>query len=259
MVMIGLAIFLVFSALGSYKVFHYTESNEFCGTMCHKVMEPDLESGEETIYKDDSLTITQAQMDTLEFRQMDCLDCHNRPSHDYKSPRYYFDNAITAGRIPKDLPDIKIASMEVLRQDYPTKDSAFHAMDVGIKEYYEFMYEEIYDTNMAQIESSIAVIQSQYALNAFPEMNVKWKDYPNHLGHLESNGCYRCHNDSFKSENGRLISRDCTLCHSIMSQGTPGSMEVATESGSLEFKHPIDIKGKWREIFCTECHKDLYE
>ncbi len=121
------------------------------------------------------------------------------------------------------------------------------------------MYEDIYDTNMAVIENSIAVVQSQYALNAFPEMNVKWKDYPNHLGHLESNGCYRCHNDTFKSAGGNFISRDCTLCHSIMSQGTPGSMELALENKSLEFKHPIDIKGKWQKVFCAECHMDLYE
>jgi len=400
-VVIGIAIFLIFSALGSYQVFHYTESNEFCGTMCHKVMEPEhtayqnsaharvkcvechvgsgtswyvkskisglyqvysvlfnkyprpistpihnlrparetcekchwpekfydrkyvthkhyladeentewslsllvktspphkalgqsegihwhinpnvniqyatlnpqrdtivwvkytnLENGEVTIYKDDSLMVSQPQLDTLELRQMDCLDCHNRPSHDYKSPRHYFDNAITAGNIPKDLPDIKIAAMEVLRQEYPTKDSAFNAISMGIKEYYEFMYEEIYDTNLAQIESTIEVIQSQYALNAFPEMNVKWKDYPNHLGHLESNGCYRCHNDSFKSINGKFISRDCNLCHSILSQGISGDMEFAVDNKSLEFKHPIDIKGKWKKIFCSECHNDLYE
>jgi nitrate/TMAO reductase-like tetraheme cytochrome c subunit len=398
-VTIGLAIFLVMSALGSYKVFHYTESNEFCGTMCHKVMEPEhvayqnsaharvmcvechvgsgtnwyvksklsglyqvysvlfekysrpietpihnlrpaqetcekchwpekfydrkfvmhkhyladeentewdigllmktsppysalgqsegihwhinpdvkieyipssrkrdtilwvkytnLKTGEETIYHDENSPLENPDQQLA--RTMDCLDCHNRPSHDYRSPRYYFDNALTAGYIPKDLPDIKIASMEVLRQDYPDKDSAFKGIEAGIKEYYEIMYEEIYDTNMATIEKSIEKIQEEYALNVFPAMNVNWKEYPNHLGHLESNGCYRCHNDTFKSDNGRIISRDCNLCHSIVQQGTPGNMELAIENGALEFKHPINIKGKWETVFCAECHRDLYE
>jgi len=58
-VVIGLAIFLVFSALGSYKVFHYTESNEFCGTMCHKVMEP-----EHTAYQNSA------------HARVKCVECH---------------------------------------------------------------------------------------------------------------------------------------------------------------------------------------
>lgn len=80
-----------------------------------------------------------------------------------------------------------------------------------------------------------------------------------HLGHLESNGCYRCHNDNFKSEKGDVISRDCTLCHLIKAQGTPGNMKYAEGNISLEFKHPIDIKEKWKTKFCAECHLDLYE
>ncbi len=34
-------IFLVASAMGSYSAFRYTESVEFCGKLCHKVMEPE--------------------------------------------------------------------------------------------------------------------------------------------------------------------------------------------------------------------------
>jgi hypothetical protein len=400
-VTIGLAIFLVMSALGSYKVFHYTESNEFCGTMCHTVMEPEhvayqnsaharvmcvechvgsgtswyvksklsglyqvysvlfdkysrpietpihnlrpaqetcekchwpekfydrkyvnhkhyladeentewdigllmktsppyralgqsegihwhinpdvkieyvastkkrdtivwikytnLKLGEEIIYLDESQPTDAGSLAGKEKRTMDCLDCHNRPSHDYKSPRHYFDNAITAGLIPKDLPDIKIASMEVLRQDYPSKDSAFKNIEAGITEYYEFMYEDTYDSIKAILDQSIGVVRDEYAMNAFPAMNVNWKKYPNHLGHLESNGCYRCHNDRFKAANGRTISRDCNLCHRIVQQGSPGTMEVAMEGEGLEFVHPINIKGKWKNIFCSDCHMNLYE
>ena len=39
--LVGTAIFLLFTALGSYEVFHYTESNEFCGKLCHSVMDPE--------------------------------------------------------------------------------------------------------------------------------------------------------------------------------------------------------------------------
>ena len=400
-VVIVLAIFLVFSALGSYKVFHYTESNEFCGMMCHKVMEPEhtayqnsaharvkcvechvgsgtswyvksklsglyqvysvlfdkyprpiptpihnlrparetceqchwpekfydrkyvvhkhyladeentewdihllmktspehrsfgleegihwhispdvkieyatinskrdtiawvkytnLKTGRETVFTDDSILVTEAQFDTLQFRTVDCLDCHNRPSHDFKSATMFFDDAMAAGVIPQDFPDIKIAAMDILDEDYPTLDSAYKAIATGINEYYDFMYEEIYDTNKAVIEHAVNVIKNEYAANVFPEMQAKWTAYPNHLGHLESNGCYRCHNDRFRSEQGEVISRDCTLCHLIKAQGTPDNMAYADGQISLDFVHPIDIKEKWKRILCAECHDRLYE
>ncbi len=37
----GTFFFIFLTALGSYEAFHYTESVEFCGTLCHEVMEPE--------------------------------------------------------------------------------------------------------------------------------------------------------------------------------------------------------------------------
>jgi len=37
----GATIFLFLSALGSYRTYHFTESNEFCGEICHTIMEPE--------------------------------------------------------------------------------------------------------------------------------------------------------------------------------------------------------------------------
>ena len=34
-------VLLMVSAVGSYQAFHYTESVEFCGQLCHKVMSPE--------------------------------------------------------------------------------------------------------------------------------------------------------------------------------------------------------------------------
>ncbi|MGE5406110.1 MAG: hypothetical protein ACM3NR_00250, partial [Methanosarcina sp.] len=82
--------------------------------------------------------------------------------------------------------------------------------------------------------------------------------YPEHIGHLESNGCFRCHNGSFKSESGRTISKDCTLCHTIIGQGTPETMEYSTIRQSLSFRHPVDIGTAWSEANCAECHNVLY-
>jgi len=45
---------------------------------------------------------------------MDCIDCHNRPSHNYRPPQGFIDDAITSGEISRELPDIKYLAMEIL-------------------------------------------------------------------------------------------------------------------------------------------------
>ncbi len=39
--LLGSAVIILLTTLGSYQAFHYTESNKFCGTLCHKVMSPE--------------------------------------------------------------------------------------------------------------------------------------------------------------------------------------------------------------------------
>ncbi len=109
-----------------------------------------------------------------------------------------------------------------------------------------------------EIQQTISAIQEGYSQNFFPEMGVKWSAYPNHLGHIETNGCYRCHNDTHKSENGKVISRNCNLCHDIVAQGTDSTMQISNSFKPLEFKHPIDIDDAWRTTLCSECHSKLY-
>jgi hypothetical protein len=89
-------------------------------------------------------------------------------------------------------------------------------------------------------------------------MKVTYDHYPEHIGHLESDGCFRCHNDAFKAADGSAISRDCNLCHSIVGQGKQGTMEYTNIRDHLEFKHPVNIGTAWKEANCSECHKFLY-
>ena len=44
-------------------------------------------------------------------------------------------------------------------------------------------------------------------------MNVKWGTYPNHIGHIDSPGCFRCHDDEHKASDGAVIRQDCEICH----------------------------------------------
>jgi hypothetical protein len=51
--------------------------------------------------------------------------------------------------------------------------------------------------------------------NVFPAMKVKWGTYPNHIGHTDSTGCFRCHDDGHKAKDGSVIKQECELCHTF--------------------------------------------
>ncbi|MDP3916161.1 MAG: NapC/NirT family cytochrome c [Bacteroidota bacterium] len=217
-----------------------------------------LKTGEVTIFEDIDEKLTAAQHDTLAIRKMDCIDCHNRPSHNYQAPQNFIDELITAGKIPHELPDVKLVAMDVLNQDYSTNDSAMMAIKTQVDEYYSAMYPELLETSKKEIEKAIAGMQEGYSQNFFPEMKVKWTAYPNHIGHMETNGCFRCHNDRHTSASGKVISRDCNLCHSIVAQGTNDEIQISNSFNPLEFKHPVEINEEWRTKLCADCHCKLY-
>jgi len=72
------------------------------------------------------------------------------------------------------------------------------------------------DTALApDVERAIAAARGLYGQNVFPAMNVTWGTYPNNIGHMDSPGCFRCHDDNHKSKNGKTIGQDCSFCHEI--------------------------------------------
>jgi len=217
-----------------------------------------LKTNEVTIFEDANEKLTPAQHDTLETRKMDCIDCHNRPSHNYKAPQNFIDDLITSGKIPHEMPDVKVVAMNILSQEYSTTDSAMLAIKSQVNEYYTSMYPDIVEPKKKEIEKIIAGIQEGYSQNFFPEMGVKWQAYPNHVGHMETNGCFRCHNDRHASADGKVISRDCDLCHNIVAQGTNTEMDISNSFQPLAFKHPVEINDKWKTKLCSECHYQLY-
>jgi len=75
---------------------------------------------------------------------------------------------------------------------------------------------------------------------------------------MESDGCYRCHNNRHATETGTVISKDCNLCHNIVAQGTSDTLRYANSLTPLEFEHPVDIGDVWQEELCSSCHSALY-
>jgi nitrate/TMAO reductase-like tetraheme cytochrome c subunit/uncharacterized membrane protein len=217
-----------------------------------------LASGDTVIYRDIYEDLDEAAMDTLEVRVMDCLDCHNRPSHNFLPPQEFTDRLITSGQIPLELPEVKMLAMQVFNQSYGSRDTAEMVIAGSIREYYETNYPDISSREGDLINQAVAGFDTGYDKNFFPTMKASWDVYPNHIGHIEYNGCFRCHNGNHESENGEVISRDCNLCHTILAQGTKRDYERTNIDSSLVFRHPVDIDEAWKEMTCADCHRYLY-
>ncbi|MBN1340456.1 MAG: NapC/NirT family cytochrome c [Bacteroidales bacterium] len=215
-------------------------------------------SGEVIVFEDEENRLSEDQIAGGMIREMDCMDCHNRPSHDYQTPMKFINRAITAGTLSGDLPDIKSFSMGLLGKDYPTTDSAMKHIEREINAYYSSGYPDIFNENPEMISGAIKAIQDEFRKNIFPGMKVKWSAYHNNIGHLEFPGCFRCHNDTHTAQNGKVIPLDCNLCHSIVAQGVPDTLQVGSIFDELEFVHPNDPYRDWKEYLCFECHRDLY-
>ena len=215
-------------------------------------------TGDTVLYNDIYETLDQEAIDTLELREMDCLDCHNRPSHNFQPPQEFTDMLIASGEIPSVLPGIKALAMEVFNNEFSDRDSAYQYISDRIEEYYKFNYPEIEEQKPELIRQAATGFRTGFSRNIFPKMKVSWDAYPLQIGHLEFNGCFRCHNGNHESNDGRVISRDCNLCHTILAQGTAGDYEMTTIENSLEFRHPVDIDEAWKEMTCADCHRYLY-
>jgi nitrate/TMAO reductase-like tetraheme cytochrome c subunit len=215
-------------------------------------------TGEVFTYRNPDNPIEDSIIATVKTRTMDCIDCHNRPSHNYSSPPVYFDKAMLTGEVSKNIPFIKKVSMDVLKQTFRDRDSALISIKDQINSFYKTGHYAFYSKNTGLIDNAVSAIQKTYSQNSFPGMKVTYDVYPDHIGHLESEGCFRCHNDAFKTETGKSITRNCNLCHTIVGQGKSGMMQFTNVRDTLEFQHPVDIGTAWKEANCSECHRYLY-
>ncbi len=151
-----------------------------------------------------------------ERRTMDCMDCHNRPSHVFYLPERALDREMAAGRIDASLPFIHKVGVELLKKNYPTRAAAETQIPEDLREYYRKNYFNVYNSQRAQVEQAAQTLVYIYDGNVFPAMGVTWGTYPNNLGHADFPGCFRCHDGNHKSSDGKEITQDCNTCHSLL-------------------------------------------
>jgi len=195
--------------------------------------------GNVTVFKTKNFTNDVAKM---EIRKMDCMDCHNRPSHRYLSPEKAINQAMALKKIDPDLTWIKTNAMYVLTRNYTNDDDAKNGIAAALTSRYP---------NDQRIKDAITTVQQIYADNFFPEMKANWSSYPDNVGHMIWPGCFRCHDGLHKTEDKKLTikANDCNSCHTILAQGAGAELDRLAPAGQ-KFNHPGgDYDGS-----CIDCH-----
>lgn len=214
-----------------------------------------LDSGEVRIFRDKNQKAPDEKLQETGIRSMDCIDCHNRPSHRYRPPSQFINTAMAAGSIPASLPEIKKIAVKICTSEYPSAEAALSGINDGIMQFYRLNYPEAFARQNDQVKKAVLGVQREFSKNIFPYMKVRWSAYPDNIGHTYHIGCFRCHNGDHVSENGQTIRKDCTICHDITAQGIPKrDLKTAKSGESLEFQHPEDIGNEWQETLCSDCH-----
>ncbi|MBI3470321.1 MAG: NapC/NirT family cytochrome c [Candidatus Solibacter usitatus] len=149
-------------------------------------------------------------------REMDCMDCHNRPTHIYELPERAVDNALASGAISPALPFIKKKSVELL------KTTTGAGIPAALAAYYRDNHAPVFSEKRAEIERAAAAVRAIYDRNVFPQMKVTWGTYINNIGHTDFPGCFRCHDDTRAASDGRKLTQDCNTCHSLLAMDEAG-------------------------------------
>jgi len=164
---------------------------------------------------------------------MQCVDCHNRPTHTFDLPERAMDKALARGEIPTGLPFIKKKSIELLKTTYTSSQEAAEKLPAGLVGFYQQNYPEIYAKRGDDVRQAGQSVLAIYDRNVFPELKVSWGTYPNNLGHTDFPGCFRCHDGSHTSADGKTITQDCNTCHEPLAMDE-ASPEILKTLGLVE-------------------------
>lgn len=158
--------------------------------------------------------LPDAEIAALPRRTMDCVDCHNRPTHIYRTADQELETMFRRWPDFQKVPWLKKAASEVLARKFDEEAINHKEVQGALMAWYRNHPEENPDAKL--LEKAANHVQRIYAENVWPSMNIGWETYPNHIGHTVSRGCLRCHGNNHITAEGKRIRADCRLCHTVL-------------------------------------------
>jgi len=219
--------------------------------------------GKTTTYVDSAAKFTEEDLKKNPPRRMECFDCHNQVGHPFRNPADLVDNAIATGRIDRALPNAKARAVALIEKT--SKLTGPHA-ELGAqidKLIAESAPKGELKPAQQELEKKFAATMRQILLDSsFSAPGLSWASFPNHAGHKDTAGCFRCHDGKHLNDKGEAIRLQCTLCHDlpqVIREDGKGSVP-STVAADLEpppsheepnFMHDHRTK---LDKTCTMCH-----
>ena len=215
--------------------------------------------GTTTDYIDTESNIDPSKIDPGKLKTVDCITCHNRVTHDFAPPADSVDNAMAAGTISPKIPEVRKKAVEVLSVPYGSQPVAMSGI-AGLANYYKQYYSDFYSSNQDLINGAIKELQAIYNQTVFTDQKVDWTTHPNNLGHIDSPGCFRCHDGKHMNSKQQAIRLECNLCHSIPVVAT--SQDFLTDIEINRGPEPAShLNANWISLHhdafdstCSNCH-----
>lgn len=214
------------------------------------------DDGTTTDYVDVQSGFHTETLDESKLKTMDCVTCHNRVTHNFMPPAQSVDLAMSRGLINPAIPDIHLKAVELLTAKYDTRDDAVQAF-ASLDRYYQ---NSMYKGHEDQIQAAIQAIQNIYDQTVFLDQKIDWTTYPNNLGHIESPGCFRCHDGKHVDAKQQAIRLECNLCHSVPVVSGPqafvSTIEISRgpEPDTHRNANWISLHNKSIDTSCAACH-----
>ncbi len=208
-------------------------------------------SGASSVFRSDGKT-SEDPPPPGEVRTIDCIDCHNRPTHIIQPPDRAVNISLETGRLDRTMPFMKKVAVEALTEPYSSSAEANAKIARYIRDFYEKFDPKLAAARQSAINQAIDEVRAIYRRNFFPEMKVDWRTHPDNIGHMVFDGCYRCHDNKHISNDKGAIRKDCTVCHEfqlpIPDGVPPGTAKQITP------EHPYKLEGIHAELKCSSCH-----
>jgi hypothetical protein len=215
------------------------------------------DDGTITDYVDVESGFDPSTLDESQLVEVDCITCHNRVTHEFTIPTDSIDTAMSRGTISPEIPLIHQKALDVLYVKYESREDAFAAIDQMGESYKTTDY---YPGNEAKVASAVQALKDIYDRTVFHDQKVDWTTHPNNLGHINSPGCFRCHDGKHLNAEDEAVRLECNVCHSIPIVAGEADFVTNIEiSRGLEpesHRNPnwISLHNQIFDQTCSSCH-----
>jgi hypothetical protein len=208
-------------------------------------------------YRSTEEKLSADELAKLPKRVMDCMDCHNRPTHIYPPPEGAVDVAMSSGLISPALPWIKKVAVDALVKSYPDRETASVGIRHDITAYYADKYPQVATASERDIAQACDTVIAIYGRSVFPKMKVNWTSYASNIGHRNWPGCFRCHDGRHVTASGKKLTTECSTCHTMPQRGPLAPIGASVPVSNAGW-HPWELKGKHATMLCSRCHAAGY-